>query len=88
MEIISEHFAENAQKYSGAALAFDAGMRYNDKAMKELSLALLRDPSLKDLPQRIEAGMLPALVSGLSPVHRPLLAAALYESMSRPLVVV
>jgi len=73
---------------SGAALAFDTRMRYNDKAMKELSLALLRDPSLKDLPQRIEAGLLPALVSGLSPVHRPLLAAALYESMSRPLVVV
>ena len=50
---------------SGAALAFDTRMRYNDKAMKELSLALLRDPSLKDLPQRIEAGLLPALVSGL-----------------------
>ena len=69
---------------SGAALAFDTRMRYNDKAMKELSLALLRDPSLKDLPQRIEAGLLPALVSGLSPVHRPLLAAALYESLGFP----
>ena len=56
--------------------------------MKLIYEAMLRDPSLKDLPQLMEAGRFPALVSGLSPVHRPMLAAALYESTGRPLVVV
>ncbi len=69
-------------------LAFDARLRYNIPAMRLIYEALLRDPSLKDLPQLMEAGRFPALVSGLSPVHRPLLAAALYERTERPLVVV
>ena len=56
--------------------------------MRRIYEALLRDPSLRDLPQLMEAGRFPALVSGLSPVHRPMLAAALYESTGRPLVVV
>ena len=56
--------------------------------MKKIYEALLRDPSISTLPELLDAGKLPALVSGLSPVHRPLLAAALYAHTGRPLVVV
>ena len=39
------------------------------------------------LPSLLESGGLPALVSGLSPVHRANLAAALYNKLDRPLFV-
>ncbi|MGI5977729.1 MAG: transcription-repair coupling factor [Candidatus Limivicinus sp.] len=40
------------------------------------------------LPSLVESGGLPALVSGLSPVHRANLAAALYLELGRPLFVI
>ena len=56
--------------------------------MKTLSLAILENKNLSPLPDCIEGGALPALVSGLAPVHRAHLAAALRFKTERPLVVV
>ena len=80
--------AVSVRRHRRTVLAFRAHLVYNGMVMKLIYEAMLRDPSLKDLPQLMEAGRFPALVSGLSPVHRPMLAAALYESTGRPLVVV
>ena len=43
-------------------------------------------PELRELAEAVEAGRCPATVSGLSPVHRAMAAAALRLSMQRPLV--
>ena len=40
------------------------------------------------LPQLMESGGLPALISGLAPVHRANLAAALQNSLALPLFVI
>ena len=56
--------------------------------MKTLSLAILENKNLAPLPGSIEGGALPALVSGLGPVHRAHLAAALRLKTGRPLIVV
>ena len=56
--------------------------------MKTLSLAILENKNLATLPECIEGGALPALVSGLGPVHRAHLAAALRIRTGRPLIVV
>lgn len=55
--------------------------------MLTLVNSILKHPSLDAFPARIEGGALPALVSGLGPVHRVHLAAALYQTVQRPLVV-
>ncbi len=56
--------------------------------MKTLSLAILENKNLTPLPEAVEGGALPALVSGLGPVHRAHLASALRLKTGRPLVVV
>ena len=56
--------------------------------MKTISLAILENKNLSPLPGAVEGGALPALVSGLGPVHRANLAAALRFRTERPLFVV
>ena len=57
------------------------------RKVKTITLSILENMSLNPLPARVEGGHLPALVSGLSPVHRAHLAAALHLETERPLVV-
>ncbi len=56
--------------------------------MKELVKQILTHKELAALPALLEGGGLPALISGLSSVHRANLAAALCEQTGRPLFVV
>ncbi|MCD7845616.1 MAG: transcription-repair coupling factor, partial [Oscillospiraceae bacterium] len=56
--------------------------------VKILSEAILENKNLSPLPDAVEGGRLPALVSGLGPVHRANLGAALAEKTGRPLWVV
>ena len=56
--------------------------------MKELVNQILTHKELAALPSLLEGGRLPALISGLSAVHRANLAAALCESTKKPLFVV
>ncbi len=56
--------------------------------MKELIRQILKHKELAGLPELTEAGGLPALVSGLSAVHRANLAAALQLELQRPLFVI
>ena len=56
--------------------------------MKELVNQILNHKELAALPSLLEGGGLPALISGLSAVHRANLAAALCETMDRPLFVI
>ncbi len=56
--------------------------------MKTLETLILKNPSLAGLPQMVEAGALPALVSGLGAIHRAQLAAALHVAVGRPVLVV
>ncbi len=56
--------------------------------MNELIQQILNHKELTALPGLSESGGLPALVSGLSAVHRANLAAALYQKLGRPLFVV
>ncbi|MBP5743504.1 MAG: transcription-repair coupling factor, partial [Oscillospiraceae bacterium] len=55
--------------------------------MKELTDQILHHKELAALPDLPESGGLPALISGLSAVHRANLAAALSLRLSRPLFV-
>ncbi len=55
--------------------------------MKELVQQILNHKELSALPSLVESGGLPALVSGLSAVHRANLAAALQLKLERPLFV-
>jgi len=48
---------------------------------------ILRNREIAALPSLLESGGLPALISGLSSIHRANLAAALQERLDRPLVV-
>jgi len=56
--------------------------------MHSLTRAILNNAELTPLPASVEGGALPALVSGLSSVHRANLAAALRLETGRPLFVV
>ncbi len=56
--------------------------------MQALTKAIFENTALAPLPTRLEGGFSPALVTGLSPVHRAQLAAALYQETGRPLAVV
>ena len=56
--------------------------------MRKLVLEILKNKNLTPLPDAIEGGALPALVSGLAPVHRAHLAAALRLYTDRPLFVI
>ena len=56
--------------------------------MKELVSQILNHKELAALPSLLEGGGLPALVSGLSAVHRANLAAALCDSMQKSLFVI
>ena len=56
--------------------------------MQTIARTILNIPSLTPLCSQIEGGRLPALVSGLSPVHRAALAAAIRLETGRPLLVI
>ena len=56
--------------------------------MKTISLSIFENKNLTSLPSCVEGGALPALVSGLGPIHRANLAAALRQKTERPLFVV
>ena len=56
--------------------------------MKTISLSIFENKNLASLPSCVEGGALPALVSGLGPIHRANLAAALRQKTNRPLFVV
>ena len=56
--------------------------------MEQLINQILTHKEAAALPSLIESGGLPALVSGLSPVHRANLAAALYNQVRTPLFVI
>ncbi|MCF0137663.1 MAG: transcription-repair coupling factor [Oscillospiraceae bacterium] len=56
--------------------------------MKTINQAILENKEAAALPLLLESGGLPALVSGLSNVHRSFLAAALRERLGMPLFVV
>ncbi len=56
--------------------------------MKQIFREILNNKEAAALPGLLESGRLPALVSGLSAVHRANLAAALYEKLERPLLVI
>ncbi len=56
--------------------------------MRALTLSILEHRSVATLPDGVEGGALPALISGLGPVHRGHLAAALCLRCERPLCVV
>ncbi len=57
------------------------------RKLKTITHSILENKALHPLPAKVEGGYLPALVSGLSPVHRAHLAAALHLETGRPLVV-
>ena len=54
--------------------------------LKELCNSIAGLPELRELAETIHAGRCPASVSGLSPVHRAMAAAALCQMTRRPLV--
>ena len=56
--------------------------------MNSIFLQILNNKEASALPSLRESGGLPALVSGLSPVHRANLAAALYSELSSPMLVI
>ncbi len=56
--------------------------------MKLLNRQIFENPQAATLPELMESGGLPALISGLSSVHRVNLAAALYERLGMPLFVI
>ena len=56
--------------------------------MKQLVEEILNHKELAALPEQMESGGLPALVSGLSAVHRAQLAAALMGKLEKPLFVI
>ena len=56
--------------------------------MKILNQQIFENREAAALPGLMESGGLPALVSGLSGIHRVNLAAALYERLELPLLIV
>ena len=61
--------------------------RYNVWTMKILNQQIFENKEAAALPGLMESGGLPALVSGLSGIHRVNLAAALYEKLELPMFV-
>ena len=61
---------------------------YTGRAMKILNQQIFLNKEAAALPDLLESGGLPALVSGLSGVHRVNLAAALFERLDMPLFVI
>ena len=61
---------------------------YNIRTMKILNQQIFENREAAALPGLMESGGLPALVSGLSGIHRVNLAAALYERLELPLLIV
>lgn len=55
--------------------------------MNKLTHSILTIKEAAALPSYLEGGRLPALISGLSPVHRAHLAAALRQELKRPMLV-
>ncbi len=55
--------------------------------MRLLNEAIAGLPEVQELLAAMDAGRCPMSVSGLSPVHRAMLTAALYETTKRPLLV-
>lgn len=62
--------------------------RYNYPAMQILNQQIFENKEAAALPNLLESGGLPALISGLSAVHRVNLASALYEKYGRPVFVI
>ena len=58
------------------------------KHMKQLVKQIFNNKEAAALPELVESGGLPALVSGLSAVHRANLAAALRQETERPIFVI
>lgn len=56
--------------------------------MQKLTRSILDNPTVTPLPERLEGGFSPALVTGLSGVHRAQLAAALHLETGRPVAVI
>ena len=56
--------------------------------MEQLINQILTHKEAAALPSLLESGGLPALISGLSPVHRANLAAALYNKLQMPMFVI
>ena len=56
--------------------------------VKALSLSIFENKNLASLPDAVEGGALPALISGLGPVHRAHLAAAMRIRTGRPVIVI
>ena len=63
-------------------------MRREVRNVRALTLSILENKNLTPLPGCVEGGALPALVSGLGPINRAHLAAALGEKCGRPLCVI
>jgi len=56
--------------------------------MNALIQQIFENKEVAALPSLLESGGLPALVSGLSAVHRANLAAALCQALDRPIFVI
>ena len=56
--------------------------------MDTLARSILCIPELNPLPQMLEGGTLPALISGLAPIHRAHLAAAMHLEADKPIFIV
>ena len=56
--------------------------------MKTLAKAILTIPELNPLPQMVDGGALPALITGLAPIHRAHLAAAMYLETGSPMFII
>ena len=69
-------------------IAFEGERDYNWGTMKILNEQIFKNREAAALPGLVESGGLPALVSGLSGIHRVNLAAALYERLELPVFVI
>lgn len=56
--------------------------------MEKLTRSILDIPEFKPLPAMLEGGALPALISGLAPIHRAHLAAAMHLETQQPIFVI
>ena len=56
--------------------------------MRIIAKSILKEKDIAPLPQSLEGGISPVLISGLSAVHRSVLAASLYLESERPLFII
>ena len=84
----SGRFAGQRGKQTNKAIAPSRKKWYNHRRMKILSNEFFANKEAAALPGLLESGGLPALISGLSAVHRAHLAAALRETTGRPVFVI